>query len=279
MNIDGVLKLFHEQELAQQKIRDDLEALLQSEWKEIEEEEQKLSTLSVELSKRKDVLTKRKRTASEVVDTLGGTTPRRGRDGGGGGQAGEVATSARRLSVAGETGTLSLDAAWNLVATPNGVVEHGTILKRPPASTRVHDCVTRGEVGWSSGVHEWSVKLTKGSGCVILGVVTVPFALTNADGNDDKHFAINCCDGTAYDNIGNLGDAGFSVPVPPGGFGDNTIINVRLDMEKRMLQFGLNDRWNDKPTFFNLPEGPFYPYFALHPRKSSDVIIQVISSK
>jgi hypothetical protein len=51
-----------------------------------------------------------------------------------------------------------------------------------------------------------------------------------------------------------------------------SIVAVRLDLDQKTLSFGLNGKGLDKPTFVDLPEDTWYPFFALGaPNKSISV--------
>ena len=52
------------------------------------------------------------------------------------------------------------------------------------------------------------------------------------------------------------------VPTKKGGFPKGTLISLRLDMDQKKLRFGLNNKWNDFPSF-RVPSGSYFPVVGL----------------
>lgn len=46
------------------------------------------------------------------------------------------------------------------------------------------------------------------------------------------------------------------------GFGAETKVSVRIDLNQRHVAFGINDVWLE-PTFTRINDGKYYPYFFL----------------
>lgn len=127
-----------------------------------------------------------------------------------------------------------------------------------------------GSKGWSSGVHEWSVTGSRQGASNIVGVFfmpTITFAFSNMDRlhNTSYVFGIHtdAANGTSPNNKGNL----------PAVFGPNfttresNIFGIRLDLDKKIITFGLNGVWNNLPTYaidpYAKPGVLWYPYFDI----------------
>lgn len=151
---------------------------------------------------------------------------------------------------------------WKIEAVQDGNVSDDGL---SVAKTSASHCYARGSQGWSSGVHEWQVKIESSN--VDLGVV-----LGNASQTTDK-YALDCSNGKAFDPSRKR-HACLEVPVD--GLAVGSCISLRLDLDRHALAFSLNNGRDWVEPFTQLPLGTYFPHFAIY---SKNRPITVVSQK
>ncbi len=160
---------------------------------------------------------------------------------------------------AAQTATEEDWSDWVLDETPNGQLSETGLCLVKSSEGKGWDCDTLGTHGWYEGVHEWAVRLDNGGNNVGLGICLGSISKTDDAQNGNLSFLINCTTGAAYDESGNKKPV-FNVP--GGGMAVGSIVFVKLDLDAKTLSFGLNEKPTE-PTFRDLPEDTWYPFFAL----------------
>jgi hypothetical protein len=117
-------------------------------------------------------------------------------------------------------------------------------------------CATRGSVGWSKGVHKWTVRLDKFPEGVSVGICKKDIDFGDACNNIYKRYDVFGGNGNAID-IENEEHSCLKGPFQVG-----TFVSVCLDLDQRTLTFGVNGKMKLKPTFRELEAGEWFPYFA-----------------
>lgn len=163
------------------------------------------------------------------------------------------------------------ETPWWIEATPNGTLSRGGMTLTKTAGPKAWDCDSRGTEGWADGVHEWTVRLDTDGNGVGLGICLGDIDMTDDSQNSNRSFILNCTSGGAYDNGGNKHTCFHGVPA--GGLPLGSLVSLHLDLTNGTLTFGLDGVWNDAPTFTELPEDTYYPFFALGvPDKAVSVV-------
>lgn len=125
-----------------------------------------------------------------------------------------------------------------------------------------------GGCGWSKGVYEWSVGNDTGANTLV-GVSRYLLVATNGrSSNTDHMHVVDLSTGCVRGQYAAPGTFVFNQPL-----GRNAL-NIRLDLDARTVTFGLNGSWNIAPTFGNLGEGVWYPYFDVGNGGSITVLSQ-----
>jgi hypothetical protein len=139
------------------------------------------------------------------------------------------------------------DHNWTLTKTPNRELSN-----RRLTLTCKKDCgaKSRGTIGWTHDVHEWVVELIRidsESDGVCVGISQED--IDPVGDNNDISCTLSCHNGCVYafDD-----EEEYYMDVPDGGLPVGSIISVRLDLDKRMLTFGLNGKWHDKPAIIDI---------------------------
>jgi len=142
---------------------------------------------------------------------------------------------------------------WELTPSPNGTLSNNNRTFQKIGSVD-WECNVLGSVGWSSGVHQWSVVLGNHLSEVTIGVSP---NTTNRGGRNhySKGFSLYCTKGTLYGQDGSFNRA-YCQPYTTAG----TRITVKLDMDARTLRFAINGAWQPI-AWNNLPSITFYPSF------------------
>ncbi len=150
------------------------------------------------------------------------------------------------------------DLEWQFVATHNGKVTNDgctfTNTSRPEWSSS-----TRGTIGWDEGVHTWTVKLTKKSYNISVGVCREYISFSDLSKNDCIRYDCYCGDGSVV-GAGSNGINGRDYFNDAFEVGDT--IGVYLDLDNHYLTFSKNGRYLPVTAFMALPGGPWFPYFC-----------------
>ena len=123
------------------------------------------------------------------------------------------------------------------------------------------NCATTGSVGWTAGVHEWTVSLDKFADRVSVGIALGEIDSVNLESN--FRYDVYCGTGFA------IRPDGTDCKCFSGAMEDGNEMMVRLDMDNHTLTFGRNGRWNRKPTFFGLKDGRWFPYFVFEKKEAA----------
>jgi hypothetical protein len=132
-------------------------------------------------------------------------------------------------------------------------------------------CATRGSVGWTTGVHTWTVRLDRVARGISVGISRKDICPKNAHENSSLR----------YDMYGGLG-----VAVDPSNHQhlcflrsvrNKDEVTIRLDLDASTLTFGLNGHLKPKPTFTNIPKGEWFPYFALQTKGAKFSVVEQIN--
>jgi hypothetical protein len=134
-------------------------------------------------------------------------------------------------------------------------------------------CATRGSCGWSSGVHTWHVTLDKFAANISIGISRKDIDFNDANENSGKRYDMYGGYGYALDPDNEPRDC-FSTHAEPEPLDDGTKVSICLNLETRSLYFGLNKRLKKKPTFTDLPNGEWFPYFALE-KKGAQFTVEI----
>jgi hypothetical protein len=168
-----------------------------------------------------------------------------------------------------EQGVLMMDVdeggeeRWKLIPTPNGefLDESGLYLGKLKGNPRGWNCETRGEVGWSNGIHQWKVLLEDGGSSINLGICLQSIDLSNKKLNDTKIIYLHCATGVCTVNTG------AKTKVFEGMLSVGAELNVLLNMDAKTLTFGRNGVWNDESKIEDIGDGPWFPYVGLYEQK------------
>lgn len=127
-------------------------------------------------------------------------------------------------------------------------------------------CNARGEIGYFSGVHSWSVTLDN-TPYVSVGICREDIHKTDCSRNNDKRMDIYCVTGDVI-----IGDSVATESYLPGPLKKGDTITFLLDMDQCRLLVALNGRWQNRPALTNIPQGVWYPYLCLQ-RKGCQVTL------
>lgn len=156
-----------------------------------------------------------------------------------------------------------------LLPTKNGHLSaDGTKIIK--SSKKLWTCNTRGNVGWSSGVHAWSVTLETAP-FVSVGICRDDIHQTDCEQNNDKRMDIYCRTGHLA-----LGEDLEFKEYLPGGIKEGDTLTFLLDLHQGKLSVALNGKWQPRPAFENIPEGFWYPYVCIE-RKGCGVSINYVT--
>jgi alkylated DNA repair dioxygenase AlkB len=150
---------------------------------------------------------------------------------------------------------------WSLLESPNGVLSNGghTCVK---LSEDLWTCATSGTVGWSSGVHQWDVRLDRLAKGIVIGIARADEGIIFV-GSDASNAPLRLgllCNTGHVAGMDNQDRAYLNTAVPTGA-----TVSVHLDLDRKTVSFtlkGTNAAAAD-PAFSNLGEGEWYPYFAM----------------
>ena len=158
---------------------------------------------------------------------------------------------------------------WTIEPTPNGKLSEDGLSLIKLTEAAGWDTNSKGTKGWTTGVHEWYVKLLVGSAGIGLGICLQDIDQTNDKHNSNLSFVLNCTSGAAYSN------SGEKFACFESGFPEGSVVALRLDCDARSLTFGLNGTWLEVPTFVQLPTeyGKFFPFFAVGAQGYSIAIV------
>lgn len=153
----------------------------------------------------------------------------------------------------------------SLLSTKNGIVsKKGNRIEK--TSVRPWTCNTRGNTGWSNGVHAWSVTLETGPE-VSLGICRENIHETNCERNNDKRIDIYCMTGDVV-GIGNNVwlERCFDAPLKKGD-----TLTFLLNMDCCKLSVAKNGKWLQKLVvpMGGVPEGVWYPYVCIETKGCS----------
>jgi hypothetical protein len=140
---------------------------------------------------------------------------------------------------------------WELTSTPNAVLSQDNLFFRK-SSPNKWDCATIGSVGWTAGVHEWTVTIVSVSSVVMIGV-----ASSNIDriGTNQATCGFYLyVSGALYAQDGTKGKA-FCATF---NHQPNATVVVRLDCDNHTLSFGVNGQ-PSQVAFSNLPAVELFP--------------------
>lgn len=131
-------------------------------------------------------------------------------------------------------------------------------------------CHVVGTLGWTSGIHEWSILFDsfnfKRFGVVVFDDEKVPEV---KDKILDQSVSFWIGNSEVSGNIRRVSVKKCDFATSPH------LVNVRLDLDKRNITFGHNNTFFDFPHVVDLPRNrTFYPYVAMGQRNSTATIIR-----
>jgi hypothetical protein len=140
---------------------------------------------------------------------------------------------------------------WELTATPNAVLSQDNLFFRK-SSPNKWDCATIGSVGWSAGVHEWTVTIVSVSSVVMIGVA--PSNIDRTGTNQSNCGFYLYVSGALYAQDGAKGKA-FCATF---NHQPSATVVVRLDCDQHTLSFGVNGQ-PPQLAYSNLPAVELFP--------------------
>jgi len=140
---------------------------------------------------------------------------------------------------------------WELNPSPYGTLSNNNRTFQKNQGGALVSFTVLGTVGWSSGVHQWSVVLVNNFADVMVGVA--PF--NTEPTHFSKGFYLYSVSGTLYGPDGTSNKA-YCQPRTAA----RTKITVILDMDGKTLTFIINGAWQPV-AWSNLPSVTFYPAF------------------
>ena len=153
---------------------------------------------------------------------------------------------------------------WTLQPSKNATLSNGQLtLTKTGGSRSGWDCNVLSNVGWTSGTHEWSCRLE--SACDMM--VGVAPATTNPLGSNWSScgFYIGTASGALFGQDGTWKRPYLRERCNRKG----SVINVRLDCDRRCVWFGVNGEYPSEPAFVNLPSNvPLHASFDVDEKGS-----------
>lgn len=144
---------------------------------------------------------------------------------------------------------------FQLMAAPHCTLENnGTTLKKNSLSG--WNSNTRIQMGWSDGIHVWDVTLVKNAE-VSFGISREEIDFGDGYANSDKRYDIFCLTGQSVDRFNKVRSC-LKRAVKNG-----EKLSFSLNLDAKTLTIGLNDVWQAKPVFTDIPDGEWFPYFAV----------------
>jgi len=146
---------------------------------------------------------------------------------------------------------------WELKPSPYGDLSDDNMTFTKLRGRTDWDCNVLGSIGWSSGIHEWSVILGKNCRDEMIGIATNntnPTALNYSSigyyiyTNNGSLYGQNGVSGTAYHH---------------NRLHENQRISVKLDMDAKSLTFAVDGVWKGI-AWSNLPQATYYPSFDVY---------------
>jgi hypothetical protein len=175
---------------------------------------------------------------------------------------------------------------WRVCSSPNGRLLNDD-LSFEKTSKNKWMCATRGSVGWSTGIHTWTMRLDRRACAVSVGISRKEINFCDASENDPIRFDVYCKDGVAMSGgllalmyvwllfVKDAFEKGDETDLfGKNEFQDGDTICVRLDLGKRCVTFGRNNQWMPNPAFRDIGPGEWYPYFALEDEGAKFTVIQ-----
>jgi len=155
---------------------------------------------------------------------------------------------------------------WEFKPSPYGTLSNLNRTFTKNRAGNVWDCNVMGSIGWSSGVHEWTVILGENCLLVMIGIATND---TNPTGNNynSRGFYLHTSDGTLYGQNGTICSSYINTRLNV-----KQIISVSLDMDSKTLTFGVDRVWKNI-AFKNLPQAIYYPSFDVCTNQATFTII------
>jgi hypothetical protein len=169
-------------------------------------------------------------------------------------------TKQQRVSLAHDLEYFGLDldlmkSGWNLMPSLNGVVSNDGFRFTKTQGGGSWNCGVIGSVGWTAGVHEWTVLLEASCTNFMIGVAPSNLNLTGQNYNNCG-FYLFCFRGTLYGQ--GVADKVYN---PSGACcAEGTRICVRLDCDAHTLTFGINGAWLPV-AYTDLPNVELFPAF------------------
>jgi len=156
---------------------------------------------------------------------------------------------------------------WELVGSRRSTLSRNKLTCASCSVTEWH-CAAKGSVGWSEGVHSWIVRIDDPIKGVSIGVSRGDVSLDNAHDNIFKRYDMYSRTGEGID-IEN-----GARPCLKGPLKKNSLVSVCLDLNKKTITFGLNGIMNTDPTFTDIGDGEWFPYFAFRACGSRITIVK-----
>jgi hypothetical protein len=147
---------------------------------------------------------------------------------------------------------------WVLAPSPNATISEGGLVATG-RGTSSWDCNVLGTVGWSQGVHEWTVVFRPPHTDRLLFIGVAPSTLELAG-----HTQFGTCGYWLYCHGGDLRIQGNSTQFTKAlRHNDHPRISVRLDCNAHTLSFGFDGTW--MPVAIpDLPAVTLFPAFCAH---------------
>jgi len=148
------------------------------------------------------------------------------------------------------------ETEWELQTSPNGYLSNNSRTFKKMCNG--WNCNVLGSIGWTAGIHQWTVSLD--ANCTDLMIGVAPATTTRAGANfASVGFYLYTLDGKLY---------GQGVPFNRSQTSqrcnaDGTRITVKLDMDRKTLCYAVNGVWQTN-NWRDLPAAILYPSFDVY---------------
>jgi len=155
---------------------------------------------------------------------------------------------------------------WELKPNQNGVLSNNNRTFTKTRDGTEGNCNVMGTIGWSSGVHEWTVILGENCQYVMIGIATNN---TNPIGQnyESNGYYLYTHDGNLY------GQNGVNcVTYHKSRLHENQRISVKLDMDAKSLTFAVDGVWKGI-AWGTIPQATYYPSFDVYTSQATFTVI------
>jgi len=146
---------------------------------------------------------------------------------------------------------------WELKPSPYGDLSDDNMTFTKSQGVTGWNCNVMGSIGWSSGIHEWSVVLGKDCRDEMIGIATTD-ANPNGQNFTSNGFYFYTRNGTLYGQNGVSGSAYNN-----SCLNENQRISVKLDMDAKSLTFAVDGVWKGI-AWGNIPQATYCPSFDVY---------------